>query len=82
MLDTPLTDMNSLRPRWMAVLARSTQDDLKHYFDQNGGLPDHHIIDSITEPVLTFGRARRFYSIRDRRRALPDRHVVDSIPSR
>jgi alpha-D-ribose 1-methylphosphonate 5-triphosphate synthase subunit PhnG len=58
MLDTPLSDMHALRPRWMAVLARSTQDDLKHYFDQNGGLPDHHIMKAAeTGTVMIEGRA-------------------------
>lgn len=58
MLDTPHFDMNALRPRWMAVLARSSQDDLKHFFDETGGLPDHHIMKAAeTGTVMVEGRA-------------------------
>jgi alpha-D-ribose 1-methylphosphonate 5-triphosphate synthase subunit PhnG len=58
MLDAPLSDISSLRPGWMAVLARSTQDELKLYFDQNGGLPDHDILKAAeTGTVMVEGRA-------------------------
>ena len=58
MLDTPFSDVSSLRPRWMAVLARSAQQDLKSFFDQRNGLPDHYIMKAAeTGTVMVEGRA-------------------------
>ena len=58
MLDTPLSDLSTLRPRWMAVLARSTRTDLAGFFEMKNGLPDHEIMKAAeTGTVMIEGRA-------------------------
>jgi alpha-D-ribose 1-methylphosphonate 5-triphosphate synthase subunit PhnG len=58
MIDKPLSDTTTLRPQWMAVLARGKSAELEEFFIQKNGLPDHQIMKAPeTGTVMIEGRA-------------------------